>query len=184
MNKQNNINNYLCNCGCENQIEIKKHHKYYGIPKYISGHQLKNINIKHNESKTRLYRIWKSMKSRCLNTNRKKYQNYGGRGITICPEWTESYIVFRDWALNNDYSEELQINRIENDGNYEPNNCNWVTIKENTRNTSHCKITLKIANEIRELYKTDLYTYKELSKKYNVSFSLIEKIIRLKIWID
>src|SRR3990167_9233467 len=124
-------------------------------------------NIKHGGFGTRLYKIWEGMKSRCLNSNRKAYKNYGGRGITICNEWLE-FIPFRDWALSNGYKENLQINRINNDGNYEPSNCDFVPIKENLRNRRNT-ITLEIANEIRNLYKTGNYTQKELANKFNIS---------------
>ena len=140
-------------------------------------------NYKHGGSNTRLYKIWNAMKQRCLNSKSGNYKYYGGRGITICPEWTNDYIVFRDWSLNHGYKENLQINRIENNGNYEPNNCNFVTAKENTRNRRPLKLNLKIANEIRTLYNSGYYTQKELAEKYNVRQSTISLIINNKNWI-
>ena len=139
-------------------------------------------NYKHGGNGTKLYYVWCTMKSRCMNKNSIDYKNYGGRGITICPEWTENFIVFRDWALNNGYAKGLQINRIENNGNYEPNNCNWVTQKENLRNKRNNKLTLQKVNEIRKLHKTENYSYKELSEKYNTTSKYIYKIINNKIW--
>ena len=138
-------------------------------------------NYKHGMEKTRLYSIWKNMKQRILNPNHKFYKDYGGRGITICDEWLD-FIPFRDWALSNEYGEGLQINRIENDGNYELNNCNFVTAKENTRNRRNNIITLEIVNEIRELHKKGKYTQKELAKQYNITCQHISKIINNKIW--
>ena len=73
--------------------------------------------VKHGESNTKLYMIWKGMRQRCFNSKCKDYKNYGGRGITICNEWLE-FIPFRDWSLNNEYTEGLQINRINNNGYY------------------------------------------------------------------
>ena len=137
--------------------------------------------IKHGESYTKLHKVWSSMKKRCLNLNDKGYQDYGGRGITICDEWLE-FIPFRDWAINNGYKEGLQINRINNDGNYEPDNCNWISHKENGRNTRRCKINMGIANEIRDLYKTGNYTQEQLGKKYNLRQGTITKIINKKLW--
>ena len=137
--------------------------------------------IKHGEINTRLYVIWGNMKQRCLNPNYKHYKDWGGRGITICDEWLE-YISFRDWALNNGYQEDLEINRINNDGNYEPYNCNFITSKENTQHRRSSKLTLEKANEIRELYKTGKYTRKQLAEIYNVSRALIGMIINNKIW--
>jgi len=137
-------------------------------------------NYKHGESYVRLHNIWGLMKQRILNPNSKNYKYYGGRGITICPEWTNDYIVFRDWALNNGYKEGLQIHR-ENDGNYEPDSCRWVTRTENLRHTRKT-ITMEIANEIRDLYKTGLYTQQELADKYNMDQQSISLIINNKIW--
>src|SRR4030066_1172507 len=105
-------------------------------------------NYKHGNTSTKLYYVWSAMKQRVLNLNSKRYKDYGGRGITICPEWTNDYIAFRDWSLNNGYRENLQINRKNNNGNYEPGNCNWITRTENMRNTRRIKNSLKIANEI------------------------------------
>ena len=139
-------------------------------------------SYKHGESFTRLYNIWAMMKQRCTNPKAENYPNYGGRGITICPEWTNDYTKFRDWALNNGYKEVLQINRIWNDGNYEPSNCDWVTILENNRNQTKTKLTLRKANEIRELEKTGNYTQKELAEKYNVNQPLISLVINNRIW--
>ena len=137
--------------------------------------------ITHGQNYTKLYFVWQSMKQRVLNLNNKSYKDYGGRGITICNEWLE-FIPFRDWSLNNGYTEGLQINRINNDGNYEPINCNFVTRKENNRNQRNT-ITMKIANEIRELWNTGNYTQKELTKKFNLSKSNICNIIRGRVWL-
>lgn len=74
------------------------------------------------------------MRERCSNPNRKEWHNYGGRGISVCGEW-EDFVVFRDWAQENGYADDLDLDRIDNDGDYEPENCRWVTRSENLRNT-------------------------------------------------
>lgn len=99
----------------------------------------------HGGTGTRLHRIWTAIKNRCRNQNFVRYANYGGRGIGICEAWSD-YAVFRDWALVNGYADELEIDRIDNDGNYEPGNCRWVTTKSNNRN----KRTNRVANAFGE----------------------------------
>ena len=82
---------------------------------------------KHGESHSKLHTVWTTMKQRVLNPDATSYKDYGGRGITICPEWTNDYTNFRDWALDNGYKDSLTIDRKENNGNYCPENCHFVT---------------------------------------------------------
>lgn len=87
-------------------------------------------------SKTRLHSIWAGMKERCLSPGSHAYALYGGRGITVCDEWRNSFDAFRDWALTHGYSEDLSIDRIDVDGDYCPENCRWadaITQSNNTR---------------------------------------------------
>jgi hypothetical protein len=95
--------------------------------------RIKRIN--HGESKTKLYRVWRHMIERCNNKNNSEYHNYGERGIMVCEKWRNSFLSFKDWAINNGYKECLQIDRFpNNNGNYEPNNCRWATPRENSNN--------------------------------------------------
>ena len=97
---------------------------------------MSKVKTRHGDShKNRLYTIWCGMKSRCFNKNNSAYMNYGGRGISMCEEWIESYADFKNWAINNGYNDSLTIERINVDGNYEPNNCKWATWKEQGNNT-------------------------------------------------
>ena len=87
----------------------------------------------HGMSKTKTYKNWIGVLMRCYNKNNLEYHNYGGRGIIVCDEWKNSFSCFYNWCKNK-YFENAQLNRINNDGNYEPDNCRFVTPKENNRN--------------------------------------------------
>lgn len=136
--KKRNPTMFLCKCECGNEIEIRS-------GDLLSNHSrccAKCRNITHGDSKTRLYKIWKDIKTRCFNSNNKYYKDYGGRGINICDEWQESYSNFKRWALLNGYEETLTIDRINVDGNYEPSNCRWATRKEQNNNQRRSQITI------------------------------------------
>lgn len=93
-------------------------------------------NQKIWESKTRLYNILRNMKARCSNPNNDRFRDYGGRGITVCDEWKNDYYKFKEWALENGYENHLTIDRIDNNGNYEPSNCRWTTLNIQQHNSS------------------------------------------------
>ena len=98
------------------------------------------FGYKHGGSKMALYSNWNHMKNRCCNPNADNYANYGGRGITVCDEWKNSFAAFRDWALSNGYQEGLSIERIDVNGNYCPENCRWETMKAQQRNRTNTRL--------------------------------------------
>lgn len=112
----------------------------------------------HGMSKSRIYQIWECMKRRCYSKNFDHYDRYGGRGITVCDDWKNNFKQFYDWAIQNGYKENLTIDRINNDKGYYPENCRWITgkeqhrNKENTRYLTYNGIT-RPCSEWDEIYK-------------------------------
>lgn len=131
---------WLCLCECGNKRIVTGENLKKGNTKSCGCYSLQRIketNTTHGESKTRLFKILQKMKERCLNENSKHYIDYGGRGISICKEWLNKesgYLNFKTWALQNGYKKNLSIDRINNDGNYEPKNCRWVSSKIQANN--------------------------------------------------
>lgn len=111
-------------------------------------------NNKHGMWKHRLYRIYNNMKSRCFNKNNTAYRNYGERGITVCDSWIgeNGFVNFKEWAFENGYSDELTLDRIDNNGNYCPENCRWITFHEQQKNK---RITRKVVFGGKEMCARD-----------------------------
>lgn len=127
---------WLCECGCGNKTEVStsnlvtNHTQSCGC---LRDTKRSESHTTHGGSGDRLHRIWRHMKDRCTNPHNKSYHRYGGRGISVCDEWMNDYSAFRSWALSHGYTENLTIDRIDNDGNYTPNNCQWLTASENSK---------------------------------------------------
>jgi len=166
--------------GCNEKVYGKglcsKHYqrlKRHGDPNYESV-------VYHGLSKTREYHVWKNIKDRCFNNKNNAYKNYGERGITMCDSWRDSFVNFiNDMGFCPD--PKMQIDRINNNGNYEPSNCRWVTQTQNARNKRSNVLSMKKAREIRSKYKAGK-GINALAREYGTTHPNITDVIRNKIW--
>lgn len=130
---------WLCRCDCGNELPVLGQRLRVGKTRScgcLNKELIKQRLTIHGKTGCRLFRIWAGIKTRCLNHNARMWPRYGGRGVSICAQWLESFSAFEEWAISAGYADNLSIDRIDNDGNYEPSNCRWATKKQQARNTS------------------------------------------------
>lgn len=162
---------WRCRCDCGNYL-CTSTHQLRGRKTRSCGCLQRDIArrnaLKHGLHEKRLYGVWKSMKSRCLNPRMTSYKNYGGRGITVCDEWRDNFQAFYNWAMANGYDPNAPlggctIDRIDVNGNYCPENCRFVSMKVqsvNQRRTQKCTYNgeeLSVC-ELAEKYKINVKT--------------------------
>lgn len=168
---------WLCKCECGNKKIVNGKHlrgqEIFSCGCYRSKRAKQMVsefhekNKKHKMSKTRIYHIWQGIKDRCTNTRNPAYKNYGERGIIICEEWKNDFIKFYMWAKNNGYKDNLTIDRINNNGNYEPYNCRWIPLEMQAQNTRN-NINITYNNETHclaewgRILKIDRHKVKEV----------------------
>lgn len=136
---------------------------------------------RRNES---LYHIYYGMKQRCYNPNNPRYKNYGGKGVKICDEWDSDYLAFREWAFQHGYEENkgMSIDRLDESKGYNPDNCEWVSISENSRRGNIGKV--KHIHSLEYIYaispddkKIEIQNISDFSRKYNLSRSSVSAVI-------
>lgn len=153
--RSENRNRYYCDCKCDcgNTITVLAANLKHG--KTHCGCE----SNKHGLSKTRIYQTWIHMKQRCHNKNSTDYKNYGGRGIFVCDEWRSNFLNFYNWAMDNGYSENLTIERIDVNKGYSPDNCTWIPMEEQSNNKQ---------KTIRYTINGETKTAKDWAKIYNI----------------
>lgn len=169
---------WLCKCDCEKQAKCVVNGSYLrqGLSQSCGcyNRELNSERMKtHGESKTRLYKLWVGMKTRCYNQNRKSYKYYGAEGKAVCDEWKDSFKAFYDWSMSNGYQDNLTIERIDNSKGYSPDNCKWATMKEQSNNTRR--------NHLIE-YKGKKQNLTQWAEELNINYNSLESRVNRLHW--
>lgn len=158
---------YKCLCSCGNTTIVYKEHLITMKTRSCGCLKKENGIFIHGEINTRLYRIWGNMCNRCSNPNNPAWDRYGGAGIYVCDAWKD-FVTFRNWAHENGYSDELTIDRIDNNKGYEPNNCRWATRIQQANN--------KKDNHLVE-YNGKVSTIGELAAEFDIPYKTLHRRI-------
>lgn len=174
-NAPKGVARWECRCDCGNVAIVR-------------GRNLKNGSVKscgcligvsnksrstHGMSRTRLYQVWINIKARCYHESHPAYKSYGARGVKMCNEWLNSFEAFAEWSLSNGYRDELTIERVDNNGDYEPENCKWIRLGEQAKNRrSNIMIT----------YQSETHNLSEWCEKYKKDYRLVYNRIHKNKW--
>lgn len=160
-NKSDNKNAvWVCRCQCGRIKSVRRGHLVSGnvtscgcYSKEVSSERLKKHGLSLVKGKqTRLHTVWTNMINRCHKGYDKDFKNYGARGVVVCDEWRNDFLVFHRWATDNGYSDKLTIERIDNNKGYYPGNCRWATTAEQNRNTRATKLTRNQVIRMRSMF--------------------------------
>lgn len=153
----------VCDCGCKRSVyqSALVHKKSVSCGCY-QKEVTRNRLTTHNLTGSRLMKIFYNMRTRCNNSKDRRFKDYGGRGIKLCKEWENNFLNFYNWAVNNGYKDGLTIDRIDNDSNYSPENCRWITLEEQSNNKRN-----SIFITINDITKTLKQWTKFMDWKYN-----------------
>lgn len=172
---------YECVCDCGKTAMKRKCHVLSGATKSCGCLVFENKGgLRHGMRSSREYSRWNMMLDRCFNPKNKRWDRYGGRGITVCERWRGFVNFYQDMG---DVPAGHSLDRINVDGNYEPGNCRWATAAQQGQNTSRTKLSQEKADLIRKL-RADGLTFAKLSEMFNVSEGSIGFILANKQWVN
>ena len=153
---------WKCKCDCGNECTASSHDLCSGRKKSCGCLKKENKSVYiHGKSKERIHKEWRGILHRCKNPSASHYENYGGRGITVCDEWKEDFMAFYEWSMKNGYADNLTLDRKDNDKGYSPDNCRWVTHMENCHNRGKRKDCKTSHSGVRKtMFKSGNFKYR------------------------
>lgn len=165
-------NKWKCECDCGKITFVITNKLKSGHTKSCGCYKIDKIKEKittHGLTKTRIYKCYHDMKARCYKESKADYKWYGAKGVKVCEEWLSDFMIFHNWAMDNDYKDDLTLDRIKPDGNYEPNNCQWITISEQQSKRRDCNFIEFNGKtySMRQLSELTNIPYNTLRSKYN-----------------